>query len=73
MTSEIVQPAGGLDEGVLKALLEVAANVTDAAEELDSGDAVFDAHAHLGDAPVGLPPLRGQSAPPWAFSSAARP
>ena len=41
---EIVQSAGGFDEGVLKADLEVAINVTDATEDLDSGDTVLDAH-----------------------------
>ena len=41
---EIVQSAGGFDEGVLKARFEVAINVTDATEDLDSGDTVLDAH-----------------------------
>ena len=36
VTPEIVQSAGGFDEGVLKARLEVAINVTDATEDLDS-------------------------------------
>ena len=35
---------GGFDEGVLKARLEVAINVTDATEDLDSGATVLDAH-----------------------------
>ena len=51
---EIVQSAGGFDEGVLKARLEVAINVTDATEDLDSGDTVLDAHPYLGDTPIGL-------------------
>ena len=41
---EIVQSAGGFDEGVLKARLEVAINVTDATEDLDSGATVLEAH-----------------------------
>ena len=44
---EIVQSAGGFDEGVLKARLEVAINVTDATEDLDSGATVLDAHPYL--------------------------
>ena len=44
---EIVQSAGGFDEGVLKARFEVAMDVADATEDLDSGDAVFDADTHL--------------------------
>ena len=51
---EIMQSAGGFDEGVLKAGLEVAINVTDATEDLDSGDTVLDAHPYLGDTPIGL-------------------
>ena len=50
---EIVQAAGGFDEGVLKARLEVAINVTDATEDLDSGDTLLDAHPYLGDTPRG--------------------
>ena len=42
---EIVQSAGGFVEGVLKARLEVAINAA-TPEDLDSGDAVFDAHPH---------------------------
>ena len=42
---EIVQSAGGFDEGILKARLEVAINAA-TPEDLDSGDAVFDAHPH---------------------------
>ena len=41
---EIVQSAGGFDEGVLKARFEVAINVTDATEDLDSDDTVLDVH-----------------------------
>ena len=44
VTPEIVQSAGGFDEGVLKARLEVAINVTDATEDLDSSATVLDAH-----------------------------
>ena len=40
---EIVQSAGGFDEGVLKARFEVAVNVTDATEDLAPGDTVLDA------------------------------
>ncbi len=54
VTPEIVQSAGGFDEGVLKARLEVAINVTDATEDLDSSDTVLDAHPYLGDTPIGL-------------------
>jgi hypothetical protein len=43
---ELVQSAGGFDEGVLKARFEVAINVTDATEDLDSGNAVFNAYPH---------------------------
>jgi hypothetical protein len=50
---EIVQPAGSFDEGVLKARFEVAINVTDATEDLDSDATVLDAHPHLGDTPRG--------------------
>ena len=50
---EIVQSAGGFDEDVLKAHLEVAINAA-TPEDLDSGDAVFDAHPYLGDTPIGL-------------------
>ena len=42
---EIVQSAGGFVEGVLKARLEVAINAA-TPEDLDSGDAVLDAHPH---------------------------
>jgi hypothetical protein len=41
---EIVQSVGGFDEGVLKARFEVAINVTDATEDLDSGATVLDTH-----------------------------
>ena len=45
---------GGFDEGVLKARFEVSINVTDATEDLDSGDTVLDVHPYLGDTPIGL-------------------
>ena len=41
---ELVQSAGGFDEGVLKARFEVAINVADATEDLDSGATVLNAH-----------------------------
>ena len=44
-----MQSAGSFDEDVLKARLEVAINVTDATEDLDSGATVLDAHPYLGD------------------------
>ena len=51
---ELVQSAGGFDEGVLKARLEVAINVTDATDDLDSGATVLDAHPYLRATPIGL-------------------
>ena len=45
---------GGFDEGVLKARFEVAINVADATEDLDSGATVLDAHPYLGDTPIDL-------------------
>ena len=49
-----MQSAGGFDEGVLKARLEVAINVPDATEALASGDTVLDAPPYRGDTPIGL-------------------
>ena len=68
---EIVQSAGGFDEGVLKADLEVAINVTDATEDLDSGNTVLDAHPYLGDTPIGLL-LCGAEFAPLGFFFACR-
>ena len=68
VTPEIVQSAGGFDEGVLKARLEVAINVMDATEDLDSGDTVLDGHPYLGDTPIGLLLFGVKFAPPWVSS-----
>ena len=46
VTSEVVQSAGGLHDHVLKVCPEVSVDVSCDAEDLDSGDAVFDAHPH---------------------------
>ena len=56
---EIVQSAGGFDEGVLKARFEVAINVTEATEDLDSGDTVLDAHPYHWRHADWPPSLRG--------------
>ena len=68
---EIVQSAGGFDEGVLKARFEVAINVTDATEDLDSGATVLDAHPYLGDTPIALL-LFGAEFAPLGFFFACR-
>jgi hypothetical protein len=67
VTSEIVQSAGGLHEHVLKVCPEVSADVSCDAEDLDSGDAVFDAHTQLRDAAVGLLFLVSEFAPLGLF------
>ena len=55
VTSEIVQSEGGFDEGNLKARLGVAADVVNAAEDFDFGDAVLEAHRHP---PLGVPAVQ---------------
>jgi len=60
VTSEVVQSADGLHDHVLKVCPEVSVDVSCDAEDLDSGDAVFDTHPYPSNAAVGLLLLRGQ-------------
>ena len=55
-----MQSAGGLHDHVLKVCPEVSVDVSCDAEDLDSGDAVFDTHPYPSNAAVGLLLLRGQ-------------